>query len=42
MFTEGLLYKPFFITLILQKEFIIGPTKKLVTSHMIGDLVLLD
>ena len=42
MFTGELLYEPFFIILTLQGEIIIRPTKKLVTSYVIGDLVFLD
>ena len=35
-------YEPYFITLTLQGQIIIGLTKKLVTTHVVGDLVLLD
>ena len=36
------LYEPYFIALILQEKIIIRPTKKLVVSYVVGDLVLLD
>jgi len=42
MFTEGLLHELFSITLTLQEDIIIGLTKKLVTSHVVGDLALLN
>ena len=42
MFIEGPLYEPFFIALTLWEEIIIGPTKKLVALHIVGDLALLD
>ena len=42
MYTEGLLHEPYFIMLALQGKIIIGPTKKLVISHMVGDLALLN
>ena len=35
-------HKPYFIMLILWEQVIVGPTKKLVVSHMVGDLALLD
>ena len=35
-------YKPYFIALTLWGQIIVGPTKKLVTTHMIKDLSLLD
>ena len=42
MYIGRLLYKPYFITLILQGRIIIGPTRKLVALYVIGDLTLLD
>ena len=42
MFTGGLPHESFFIALTLQGEIIIRPTKKLVTSYVVGDLLLLD
>ena len=42
IFIEGLPHESFFIVLTIQGEIIIRPTKKLVTSHVVGDLVLLD
>jgi len=35
-------HKPYFITLTLQGQIIIGLTKKMVASYVVGDLVLLD
>ena len=35
-------YEPCFIMLTLQEQIIIGPTKKLVTIYVVGDLALLD
>jgi len=35
-------HKPYFITLTPQEKIIIGPTKKMVISYVVGDLVLLD
>jgi len=37
----GLPHKLYFITLTLQEKIIIGPTKKIVTSYVVGDLALL-
>jgi len=42
MYTRGPSHKPYFITLTLQGEIIIGPTKKMVTSYIVGDLALID
>jgi len=42
MFTGGPPHEPFFITLTLRGEIIIGPTKKLVASYVVGDLAFLD
>ena len=42
MYTGELPHKPYFITLILQEKIIIGPTKKMVTSYVVGNLVLLN
>ena len=42
MYTRGLPHEPYFITLILQGKIIVGPTKKLVTTYVVGDLALLD
>jgi len=35
-------HKPYFIVLTLKEKIIIGPTKKLVTSHVVGYLALLN
>ena len=39
---EGPPQEPYFIALIFKGQLIMGPTKKMVVSYMIGDLVLLD
>ena len=35
-------HKPYFIMLTLWRQIIIGSMKKLVTTYVVGDLVLLD
>jgi len=42
MYTRGLPHIPYFIALTLQREIIIEPTKKMVTSYVVGDLALID
>ena len=42
MYSGSLPHKPYFITLILQEQIIIGPTKKIVALYVIRDLALLD
>jgi len=42
MYMRELPHEPYFITLTLQGKIIIGPIKKLVVSHMVGNLALLD
>ena len=42
IYIGGPLYKSYFIELILQGKIIIRPTKKMITSYMVGDLALLD
>jgi len=42
MYMGGPPHEPYFITLILQSQIIVEPTKKLVTTYVVGDLVLLD
>ena len=42
MYVGGPPHKPYFITLTLQGQIIVGPTKKLVTLYVVGDLALLD
>ena len=42
MYIRGPLHESYFIALTLQGKLIIGPTKKIVISYMVGDLVLLD
>ena len=38
----GSSHEPYFIALALQDKIIIRPTKKIVTSYVVEDLVLLD
>ena len=42
MYSGSLPHKPYFITLILQEQIIIGLTKKIVALYVIRDLALLD
>ena len=42
MYSGGLPHKPYFIAFTLQGQIIIGPTKKMVASYIVGDLALLD
>ena len=42
IFTEGPPHELYFIALNLQGQIIIGLTKKLVATYMVGNLVLLD
>ena len=42
MYMKGPSHEPYFIMLTLQEKIIIGPTKKLVASYVVGDLALLD
>ena len=42
IYTEGLLYKLFFIADSVQKQLIIGPTKKIMVIYAVGDLTLMD
>jgi len=42
IYMEGLPHESYFIALMLQGQLMVGPTKKLVTSHVIGDLALLN
>ena len=42
MYKGGPPYKLYFIVLTLQRQLVIGPIKKLVTTYVVGDLVLLD
>ena len=42
IYMGGLPYEPYFITLTLWGQIIIEPTKKLVVTYVVGDLVLLD
>ena len=42
MYIRGPLYELYFITLTLQGQIIIRPTKKMVASYVVRDLALLD
>ena len=42
MYLGSLPHKPYFIALMLQGQVIVGPTKKIVASYVVGDLALLD
>ena len=42
MYSGGLPHKPYFIVLMLQGQIVIGPTKEMVASYVVGDLALLD
>ena len=42
MYMRGLPHEVYFIVLILQGQIIMGFIKKMVTSYVVGDLVLLD
>ena len=42
MYVGDLSHKPYFIVLMLQDQLIVRPTKNLVISHMVEDLVLLN
>ena len=38
MFQEGLLHEPYFIAINNREQIIIGPSKKIVATHMVGEL----
>ena len=42
MYIGGPSHKLYFITLTLWGEIVIGPTKKLIASYVVGDLVFLN
>ena len=42
MYIGGSSHEPYFITLMLQDQLIMRPTKKMVTSYVVGNLALLD
>ena len=42
IYMRGPPHEPYFITLTLQDQLIIGLTKKMVVSYVVGDLALLD
>jgi len=39
MYQEGLPYEPYFIAINNQGQPIIGPNKKIVTTHIVGELI---
>jgi len=41
MFQEGLLHKSYFIAINNREQVIIGPGKKIVATHMVGELEVL-
>jgi len=41
MFYRGPLYEPYFITIDNRKQVIIGPSKKIVATHVVGELEVL-
>jgi len=41
MFQEGLLHEPYFIAINNREQIIIGPSKKIVATHMVGELEVL-
>ena len=41
MFQGGLLHKPYFIAIDNREQLIIGPSKKIVATHMVGELKVL-
>ena len=42
MYQGGPLHELYFIAIDLKRQPIIGPNKKVVTTHVVGDLTLLD
>ena len=41
MFQGGLLHEPYFIAIDNMEQIIIGPSKKIVAIHMVGELVVM-
>ena len=41
MFQEGPLYEPYFIVIDNREQIIIGPSKKIVATHVVGELEVL-
>jgi len=41
IFHRGPLYEPYFIVINNREQVIIGPSKKIVTTHVVGDLKVL-
>ena len=42
IYSGGLFHELYFITLILQGQIIVRPTKKIIISYVVGDLALMD
>jgi len=41
IFQEGLPHKPYFIAIDNMEQIIIGPSKKIVATHVVGELVVI-
>ena len=41
MFQGGPLHEPYFIVIDNMEQIIIGPSKKIVTTHVVGELVVM-
>jgi len=41
MFQEGLPHKPYFIAIDNMEQIIIDPSKKIVATHVVGELVVM-
>ena len=41
MFQGGPLYEPYFIVIDNMEQIIIGPSKKIVTTHVVGELTVM-
>jgi len=41
MYQEGPLYKPYFVAIDNRDQIIIGPSKKIVATHIVGELEVL-
>ena len=41
MFQRGPLYKPYFIAIDNMEQIIIGPSKKIVATHVVGELAVM-
>ena len=41
MFQGGLLHKPYFIAIDNMEQIIMGPSKKIVATHVVGELAVM-